>query len=730
MKIMNKKIFAFLAAGLTLLACREEIREAVDPEISVDPVKIETSYAGEVCDIDVTANTGWVLERTDAEGNEISWVKVDRLNGKGSCAMQVKILENKGTEERTAVLKFIAGDEGEATAFIDIKQGVNPNPDPEPDPDPDPDPIPGEGYDFPMIQRFTTGLSVAGEGGAVKKYSVGEMPIVDATVSGSKIVFAKGLEIEASAGTYTVARPAHTNPTQNAGFQEGFCLEGFETGTITYTIPLKEALSGKVRFFKGQRRETSDSYSWSSDGGQTFTEVGAATGGASDAFWKYLDFEIPASAAVPAGGKLIIRENVTYNASDVYGGIMMQCGVSLQTSEGEKSSVPAMTEAGVAFSEGFDNIISAPAAQILDYGFMKSWTSGKYTAPSYTADKVSDMPSVVSVEKCWSRPGFLQIGFADEAMAYSTKEYYLPGSYSINIGERLREMGMAKADLTVTFRAAGLTTAFGENGNAEPVLSSTSGTVSDGGAVVLIPDQWKDYSFTISGADQSTVITIASNSTTAGALAGKPDNRFFIDDIVVKAEAAEAKPLELSFDFTVEGLNWPTGKTAWNVYKGYDSGLAIDNDGTADEANTHRRVTVGYPLNGTEYDFVLADPDGATAHNVYQSVGKGIYVGTLRYVGLPAIDGMRLAQVVMVQNASTKDPAAFSRNVGICSNIVDTKDEGVVYIPGGEFQNQCTNMGEYTYDITDSAAGTMYYLHSPNNASIVYSLKLTYIPVE
>ena len=91
---------------------------------------------------------------------------------------------------------------------------------------------------------------------------------------------------------------------------------------------------------------------------------------------------------------------------------------------------------------------------------------------------------------------------------------------------------------------------------------------------------------------------------------------------------------------------------------------------------------------------------------------------------------MRLAQVVMVQNASTKDPATFSRNVGICSNIVDTKDEGVVYIPGGELQNQYTNMGEYTYDITESSAGTMYYLHSPNNASIVYSLKLTYIPVE
>ena len=55
---------------------------------------------------------------------------------------------------------------------------------------------------------------------------------------------------------------------------------------------------------------------------------------------------------------------------------------------------------------------------------------------------------------------------------------------------------------------------------------------------------------------------------------------------------------------------------------------------------------------------------------------------------------MRLAQVVMVQNASTKDPATFSRNVGICSNIVDTKDERVVYIPGGEVKNQYPNMGE------------------------------------
>ncbi|MGM9768080.1 MAG: BACON domain-containing protein [Candidatus Cryptobacteroides sp.] len=730
---MNKKIFAFLAAGLTLFACKEEIQEVIDPEISVSPASIEAEYTGGVRDIEVTANTGWVIERTDAGGNEISWVKLDRLNDKGSCSMQIKITENTGKEERIAVLKFVAGDAGEATAYIDIRQGVNPNPDPEPGPgeDPDPEPVPGEGYDFPMFQRFTTGLDVAGEGGSVKKYSVDELPIVDATVSGSKIVFKKGLEIEASSGSYTVARPAHTNPTKNAGFQEGFCLEGFETGTITYTIPLKESLSGKVRFFKGQRRETSDNYSWSSDGGVTFNEIGAATGGASDAFWKYIDFEIPASAAVPAGGKLIVKENVTYNASGTYGGIMMQCGVSLQASGGEKSTVPAMNDSEIAFSEGFDNIISAPAAQILDYGFMKSWTSGKYNAPSYTAEKVSDMPSEVSVEYCYSRPGFLQVGFADEAMAYNSKEYYLPGSYSINIGERLKAMGMTKADLTVTFRAAGLTTAFGENGNAEPVLSSTSGTVSDGGAVALIPDRWKDYSFTISGADQTAVLKIASNSTTAGALAGKSDNRFFIDDIVVKAKVATAQPLELSFDFTVEGLNWPPSKTtSWKAYKGYDSGLAVDNDGVANEANTHRRVTVGYPLNGKEYDFVLADPDGATAHNIYISAGKGIYVGTLRYVGLPVIDGMRLAQVVMVQNASTKDPATFTRNVGVCSNIVGADDEGVNYIPGGELQNQYTNMGEYTYDITESTPGTLYYLHSPNNASIVYSLKLKYIPVE
>lgn len=723
-----KRIFGFLplVATLFLFSCKEAELPMEDAAVEVNPARIETDWQQAITEVEVTANCTWTLSRSDAQGNEIDWVKVDKLSAKGSSKVGLKILQNQYQESRAAVITFEAGN---AKAYLDIVQEANPNkPEPEPDPEPEPEPEPVSGYTFPMYQRFTTGQSIDIESGKVVRYPFDQMPIEEATVEGSKITFSKGLVIEASTGSYSVARPAHTNPTKYAGFQEGFCLEGFETGTITYTIPFSEAVSGKVRFFKGQRRETGDNYSWSTDGGVTFHEVGAAKAGASDAFWKYLDFEIPASEAVQAGGSLIIKETVTFNSSSTYGGIMMQCGVSLQSAEGEMSSLESGSN--VVFAEGFDNIIDAPAAQLLDYGFMKSWTSGKYTAPSYTTASVPSIPAIVTPSVCYSRPGFLQIGYADEAMAFAAKEYYIPGSYKVNVGERLKEMGISNCDLTITFKAAGLTTAFEEQGNAEPIVSATKGSVSDNGIVSLTPDTWKDFSFTVSGADQTTVIEIASNSTNAGARAGKPDNRFFIDDIVIKAAeaAAPSEPIVLNFDFCIEGLSWPTGKTSWSGLKNLDSGLAID--GNEDAENTHRRATVTYPLGGKEYDFVIADPDGATAHNIYLSTGKGIYVGTLRYVGLPAIEGMRLSEVVMVQNASTKDPETFKRNVGISSNIVGVDDAGISYISGGEVQNQYTNLGEYTYTLDLTAANTIYYIHSPSNASIVKSLKLTYIPAK
>lgn len=195
-------------------------------------------------------------------------------------------------------------------------------------------------------------------------------------------------------------------------------------------------------------------------------------------------------------------------------------------------------------------------------------------------------------------------------------------------------------------------------------------------------------------------------------------------------EPPEPEPagLELFFDFTLDGLGWPTTKDYdWTQLKNCDSGCATDNGGTATD-NPHRRAQVTYTLEGNDYDFTFADPDGAKAHNIYLSTGKGVYSGTLRYFGLPAIEGKKLVKVEMVQNASTKDPATFTRNVGVSKQVyaADFNVADIEYVPGGEPQNQVTNGETYVYELSGTEPGTIYWMTASTSASIIMSLRLFY----
>ena len=193
----------------------------------------------------------------------------------------------------------------------------------------------------------------------------------------------------------------------------------------------------------------------------------------------------------------------------------------------------------------------------------------------------------------------------------------------------------------------------------------------------------------------------------------------------------EVKLYEYYFDFTTGKLDWPTTiETSWGTLKSFDSGLALDLGTEAnDETNPRRRGTVTYSLDGKDFDFVLADPNDATAHNTYLDAAKGVYMGTYRYFGLPAIEGKKLVKVEATQNASTLNNATNPRDIGITVrvyNVANTQAKKFKWVDGGEPQAQDTNMATYTYELSETAVNTVYWLVAPNRAAIIHSLRLFY----
>lgn len=194
--------------------------------------------------------------------------------------------------------------------------------------------------------------------------------------------------------------------------------------------------------------------------------------------------------------------------------------------------------------------------------------------------------------------------------------------------------------------------------------------------------------------------------------------------------ASKPKILELAFEFAAGGLDsWPTANEYdWSQLKNCDSGCATDNGGTATE-NSHRRAQVTYTLDGTGYDFTFADPNGAEKHNIRLDPAKGMYLGTLRYFGIPAIEGKKIVKVEMVNNASNKNPETFTRLVGVAKWVFhkDVPVEQIQYVDGGDPQNQAATDGVvYTYELSGTAPNTVYWINATSNASIIRSLKLYY----
>jgi hypothetical protein len=501
---------AISIATSAFVACDGSDDKDQKATLTVD--KTELAIPGAGCDtvINVSSNSYWDVSITDSDGLMTTWITASPTSGRENSAVSLTIAQNPETTERTAIVT-ISTASGEGSAEIRITQEgssviVPPTP---------------SGYSFPVCEMLQIDDN---------------HNLSNATISGNTCTFTDGLKISRSGEDASMAFlcPAHTSPKDNPWFQRAVTAANWAAGDYwLVTIPMKSELYGDLRFYFGSRKDGITSaggwtFEWSKDGTNWNAFQGAITASASDAMWKYIDFSIPESGKIEAGGTLYIKFTITAASTSI---LYFSHGICITKSSAEQSSLEAMNSTDVVFSNGFDDILSANASYIeLPIGFMRSWTTG-YGASGYAVPDGYSKYETVSY--CFGRPGYLQVGYADESLFSRDKI----GSFTINIGERLKEMGYTKADLSLTFKGASITDAYGNKSHANLTVSAdgTSGATVTNGEIGdnLEACVFKTFTVTIKNATQATTLTF-STPETEGLEAYQKDYRFFLDDIVVK----------------------------------------------------------------------------------------------------------------------------------------------------------------------------------------------------
>ena len=396
---LMKKYLLWICTAAALLAAGASCSD--DPEVdSVGRVGIQQESltadgAGEDLTLNVTSNAYWRINFTDPEtGESVRWVTASETSGMGNTAVTLKVARNRSTSARSTYVNVITESESSAVSVL-LSQSAGTIGG-------------GDGYDFPISQTFAIDAALA---------------LDNAFIEGAVCYFDDGMILRRT-GSPTVmefSTKTHTDPTTNWYFQRGVVIGEWETGdALQLEIPVKEELSGDLRYSYGSRRDGTQSaghawvFEWSADGESWTKFDGTCSGGVSDAVWKTIDFTIPADKKIPAGGKLWIRHRCTdgskASTSASNQTVAYQSAFCITKAQAEPTTVPAMDNDKVVFSTGFDDVIDAKAAYIdIPLDFMSSWNDGAYALPR-------EQSGIVNVVSCWSRPGFLQVGRGDEAL--------------------------------------------------------------------------------------------------------------------------------------------------------------------------------------------------------------------------------------------------------------------------------------------------------------------------
>ena len=132
------------------------------------------------------------------------------------------------------------------------------------------------------------------------------------------------------------------------------------------------------------------------------------------------------------------------------------------------------------------------------------------------------------------------------------------------------------------------------------------------------------------------------------------------------------------------------------------------NPGGWPTTNSTTLTNYTYSLNDVDYTFALK--------NVKCNSGY-LMLTQPAALGLPSITGYRLSKVV----AANSSGCSTTTKVGISSSGTSES-----YVSGGAIQTWGTVSSSYTYNLSDTAASTMYYMYVTNKNCQLVSLELTY----
>lgn len=212
--------------------------------------------------------------------------------------------------------------------------------------------------------------------------------------------------------------------------------------------------------------------------------------------------------------------------------------------------------------------------------------------------------------------------------------------------------------------------------------------------------------------------------------------KIYLNDVLVKTIDNEALPaLERSKIYNLGTLTIPDAPQAETKTLVFDfSGDPLSGWPTTDKwQDGPGNKTCIYPLDGTNYEFLLTECGNATQARVAWAKDKGglVMFAAWRYIGLPAIDGYKLIKLSglnCLSNSST-------RKAGIVTAVAETNEGTTItdahtFVSGGESIGWPTKGQTYSYILEGTEAGTRYYFMCTGGGIGVSRLELVYEKVQ